>query len=259
MKKRTLYTIAVIVVFILSVYGRLLIDIVFDIKIYSTSIYSNLIINYLWWIIPVLLLLTLSFGPKSLLNRLSLDRPFIKAFLFALIFVFPMLLGALFSGQFNKSLRIWDIIEGAILAGFFEELIFRGFLFGQLFRNCNWGFIPAASLNAVLFGLGHIYQGSSFEETLGVFLVTLSGGIWFAWLYAEWNNNIWMPVCMHVLMNFSWMITTSNETALGSLLPNVFRVLTIAISIVITIKMKENLKSLRINKSNLWVNKSSTQ
>lgn len=44
--------------------------------------------------------------------------------------------------EFNK-------ISGAVFAGLFEELIYRGFLFGVLHRYCGWRFIWAALPAAV--------------------------------------------------------------------------------------------------------------
>jgi membrane protease YdiL (CAAX protease family) len=134
-----------------------------------------------------------------------------------------------------------------------EEYLFRGFLFGILFRKLGWGFVPSSVLGALIFGLGHIYQGSTYMETMGVFFITSIGGVWFAWLYIEWNNNLWVPVFIHILMNLSWALFEISSNSLGGFYANLFRLITIALSIIITIKYNQK-KGLRINSKNLMVN-----
>ena len=93
-----------------------------------------------------------------------------------------MFLGYAVIGQLSPSWTFLSIL-GVFAGAAMEEIVFRGFLFGQLFRKAAWGFIPAVLINAVIFGMGHLYQGNSLGETTGVFFVTLIGGVWFAWLY----------------------------------------------------------------------------
>jgi hypothetical protein len=54
------------------------------------------------------------------------------------------------------------------------------------------GFILSVLLGALLFGFIHLYQGSELTEWAGIFLITFSGAILFAWVYTEWNFNLWM-------------------------------------------------------------------
>lgn len=112
-----------------------------------------------------------------------------------------MLVSSAFIGQIPEDFKILPLLHQTLFAGFMEEYLFREFLFGILFRKLAWGFIPASILSAFIFGLGHIYQGFTFLVTTGVFLVTSIGAIWFAWLYIECNNNLWVPIFLHVLMN----------------------------------------------------------
>jgi membrane protease YdiL (CAAX protease family) len=86
-------------------------------------------------------------------------------------------------------------------------------LFGQLFRRVGLWFLPAAALSPLLFGIGHLYQGNGLLETAGAFLVTLIGGIWFSWSAFEAGNS-----------------------ALGGIEANVYRLLTVAISIWLTLR-----------------------
>lgn len=80
------------------------------------------------------------------------------------------------------------------------------------------------------------------------------GAILFAWLYVEWNYNLWVPVFLHALMNLAWHTFEMDETALGGVLPNIFRGLTIASAILFTILYKKkNNYGLVITKDKLFI------
>jgi membrane protease YdiL (CAAX protease family) len=164
-----------------------------------------------------------------------------------------MFLSSAIIGQIGEDLNMLRLVHQTIVAGLMEEYLFRGFLFGLLFRKSGWGFIPASISGALIFGLGHIYQGSTFLETMGVFFITSIGGIWFAWLYIEWNNNLWVPIFLHILMNISWGLFEVSNNALGGFYTNLFRIITITLTILITIKYNQK-NGLRINSKNLIIN-----
>jgi len=175
---------------------------------------------------------------KNIWKDLGLNGNIIKPFGYALLFSIPMLFGGFIFFKFNSEINIQNMIAGSIVIGFIEELFFRGFLFGQLFKNTKLGFIPAIFFGALVFAMGHLYQSQDFYELVGIFTVTFMGAILFAWLYVEWNYNLWVPIFLHALMNLSWDLFNMDETALGGLLPNILRGLTITIAIVFTIVYK---------------------
>ena len=181
-----------------------------------------------------------------------------NGFLFGLIFslgaVSPMLISSAFEGSINDNLDILNLLKNTLFAGFMEEFLFRGFLFGLLFYYLGWGFIPASLVGAFVFGIGHLYQGESLAETIGVFSVTAIGAVWFSWLYVEWNKNLWIPVFLHVFMNLSWILFDVSSNALGGMYSNLFRAITIALTIIITIKYSKK-HGLNVNKRNLFVNR----
>jgi hypothetical protein len=189
---------------------------------------------------------------RNIWKDLGLTDNIIKPFIYALLFSIPMLLGGFLFFELNTELNIQNVLAGSIVIGFIEELFFRGFLFGQLYKNTKFGFIPAIIFGALVFATGHLYQSNEFGELIGIFAVTFFGAILFAWLYVEWNFNLWIPIFLHALMNLSWELFNMDETALGGLLPNILRGLTIALAIVFTIvyKRKHNLE-LAITKKNL--------
>lgn len=208
------------------------------------------IVYYTWYILPVLLYFWLSWGTKGVWNRLGLSSGLREGVLYGFLFTLPMLLGFAFIGE--PKFSDWSlelVIVSALLPGFFEELYYRGFVFGELYKRAGWGFLLAAALNGVIFGLSHIWQGNSLGETVGVFFVTFSGAAWFAWLYVEWRNNLWLPMALHIFMNLYWALFDIESTALGGVGANIFRGITIAISVMYTLRRK---KPRQITRKEWW-------
>lgn len=245
-------SIFVIIFFLIAIYGNRFLSSIISIEF--SSEYLSTLNFYSWWLIPIFIVTLFLFGHKNTLKVLGIDKGFIQGILFATITVSPMLISSAFLGEFSKNTNLFLILKTTFFAGLFEELLFRGFLFGILFRKLGWGFIPASLLGAMFFGLGHLYQGSTLFETLGIFAITAMGAAWFSWLYIEWNNNLWIPIFLHSFMNLSWVLFEVSDNALGSINTNFFRIITIALSIIITIiRFKKH--GLKINKVNLLVNK----
>jgi membrane protease YdiL (CAAX protease family) len=252
MKRQTIaYSTIVIVGFLISYFGRGILSGFVELQ-FSTD-YSRIAYSYLWWFIPMVLITGLLYGFRDFSENMGVLRGFLKGLLFSGVTVLPMFLGSAVMGEFDCGIRVFDLINKTVVAGFMEEALFRGFLFGLLFRKLNWGFLPAALLGAFVFGFGHIYQGHSFMESLGVFFITALGAVWFAWLYIEWDNNLWVPIFLHVLMNLSWALFDVSDTALGGIYANLFRVISIALTIILTIKINGAM-GLKINRRNLMVN-----
>lgn len=108
----------------------------------------------------------------------GVSRGFVRGWCVGLLCVLPMLI---LNGIFGHPVLSWQkLIIGAVLAGLWEELIFRGFLFGLLFRYCNWGFVWAALPTTVIFTLGHFYQAHDLMSGLMVFGVTALGSLFFS-------------------------------------------------------------------------------
>lgn len=194
-------------------------------------------INRLFWLagVPALVLWIL-YPWRQIGSELGVATRFSIAVKIGFIATLPMLIGYGFAAGFNLQLDLQSIVFGSLLAGIGEEVCFRGFLFGQLYRRVGLWFPLAAGSSALIFGLGHIYQGNSATEAAGVFAITLAGGVWFSWLFMRWQFNLWVPIVFHVLMNLYWDVFNVGDTALGGLEANIYRAAVIALSIVITIK-----------------------
>lgn len=249
--KNLVHSVLILLGFGIATYGRDLLALVYTPVIPSLPL--RIAYAYAWWVIPVVLITGYLYGFRALPKRLGLGKGLVRGFLFALVTVLPMLMGSAWAGRFTYPESWLLFLRSTVFAGFMEELLYRGFLFGLLFRKTQWGFIPAALVGALFFGMGHLYQGSTLAESAGIFLITALGAGWFAWLYVEWDNNLWVPIFLHILMNLSWTLFDVSENALGGGYANVFRALTIALTIILTIRYHKK-QGLAITRKNLWVN-----
>jgi uncharacterized protein len=153
-----------------------------------------------------------------------------------------MLVGYALKFSLNKELSFNTIIINTISSAFFEEIIYRAFLFGQLYRFTRLGFLPSVFLGSLLFGAAHLYQSTDINELVGIFSITLLGSVLFSWIYAEWEFNLWTAIFLHCLMNLYWLIFDVDVSALGSTYANIFRFSTVFLAIIGTFLYKEKKK-----------------
>ena len=89
-------------------------------------------------------------------------------------------------------------------AAFGEELMFRGFLTDALLRLCGGAlrapvFVTAVTMQAVIFGALHFYQGVS-----GMIIAGATGlALGLTWLIA--GRNLWAGIVLHALLDGSAM------------------------------------------------------
>ncbi len=208
-----------------------------------------------WYLLPLLAIMLICYRPEKILPELGLSAPVWKGFIPALVITIPMSLSYAFLGEFPDINTAARTVGLSLFAGFFEELWFRAFVFGQLFRRAGWGFIPAVLVNGILFGLGHLYQSSDTGGSIMVFLVTFAGAAWFSWIFIESGGNLWLPVSLHFFMNLSWGLFSMDQTAAGGLAANIPRAITITLAILYILIFVRKGRPLRIRVENLWINR----
>lgn len=176
------------------------------------------------------------FGPSQVWRVLGLDRPVLPAIAFALLVSAPMAIALALSFEPIPADKVgYALVRGALAPGLTEEIMFRAFFFGILFRFACIGFIPAALITSMIFGGLHMWQGGEPFEAVKIFLITGVGGFWFAWLFTEWEFNAWVPISVHIVMNGWWELFDVSDTALGNeVAADLSRVVVIALSIVVT-------------------------
>jgi membrane protease YdiL (CAAX protease family) len=213
-------------------------------------------ISYLIFGIPLFVGVLLLSKPKDFFRNLGLSTSIRKAAVFSMLCTVPMFMGFFFLFTVNTELSLNEFLISGVAAAFFEELYFRGFLFGIVFRFTRLGFFLSIILGAVLFATIHLYQSQDLLTLLGVFLTTFIGAIIFAWVYVEWQFNIWVPIGLHFFMNLSWMLFSVSDNALGDIYANSFRIITIILIFVLTIAYKKrNKQPFYITKKNIWFQK----
>lgn len=194
-------------------------------------------VGYGLYLLAPLALTAWLFGPGRAARALGLDAPVLKGLGVALLGTAILAIGY---GLLSKPVPFVDklvneLMRGGLLPGVAEEILYRGLLFGLLFRFAGWGFLPAVLVNAVLFGAAHLYQSNDPAEAAMIFAITGVGGALAAWLYAEWDFNLWVPVGVHILMNAWWSLFAVDDSALGGLGANLVRLASVVILIALTL------------------------
>lgn len=212
-------------------------------------------VNYLLaGLVPLAVLLVLH--GRGAAASLGLCGGFLRGAGFAALAVVPMFAGALFVGALPTALSCDQALRSVVVAGLFEELFFRGFLFGQLFRYARWGFLPAALMVGVVFGILHIYQGRDLVSALSAFAVTGLGSVFFCWIYVEQEYDLWSVVWLHALMNAAWIFCDTHANgAVGGGASNLLRVATLLLAVSLTLwRKRRHGLPYRITRKNLLYN-----
>lgn len=176
-------------------------------------------------------------GPVAALGELGLHESLWPGVWIALLASLPMLLAFAFTAKVNPDLSLGHTLKVAALGPFAEEVLFRGYLFRQLYRRAGWGFLSAVGVTAGLFGSAHLRNvlgEGNIWQVLGEVAITGAGGAFFAWLFIKWRDNLWVPVAMHGFMNVWWEVFAIDRTAVGGWLANGARLVTVVAAIAIT-------------------------
>ena len=192
----------------------------------------------------------------QIFEALGFNKPFIQGVTFSFLVAIPMFIGYGLISDFKISIDAKTFWLYCVIAAFFEELYYRGIFFGQLFKKTHLGFIPAIIAGALIFASLHLYQSNDVATLFGIFITTFLGAGLFAWLYAEWDFNLWVPISLHFFMNLSWSLFSIADNAMGDWSANLFRGLTVLFAIVGTLLYKKKKKiPLSINRDNLLMKK----
>ncbi len=102
--------------------------------------------------------------------------------------------------QGNIELASYAVLYALIGAGFYEEFIFRGFLFqglAMLFGGSRTAWIIACMVQGILFGLVHSYQ-----NPLGI-AITSALGMAMGFIVLASGRNLWLVIIGHGLFDAS--------------------------------------------------------
>ena len=97
--------------------------------------------------------------------------------------------------QNNVSNFVITIIAAWMIGGFYEEIIFRGFI-QKSFENwihSKYSFLFAGLITSIIFGLYHWQQGF-----LGIIAATF-GGLFWTYLFKRSGRNLWYTIFSHAI------------------------------------------------------------
>ncbi|MDC0708101.1 CPBP family intramembrane metalloprotease [Stigmatella sp. ncwal1] len=179
--------------------------------------------------------------PRAALSEVGLGPLTLRAIGFCILATLPMILTYGAAAGFQVHLTWKDVMTQAVMSPLAEEVLFRGYVLGQLQRRAGWPFWGAALVGLAPFALAHLYQstqaGHDAWETAGVLAITGMGHLFFSWLLERWGD-LWVPVGMHALMNLSWEAFQVDSTALGGTQANVARFATVGLAIGLTLVLR---------------------
>ncbi|MCC6289609.1 MAG: CPBP family intramembrane metalloprotease [Chitinophagaceae bacterium] len=91
---------------------------------------------------------------------------------------------------------IITIMAAWIIGGFYEEIVFRGFIHKTIqewFKKFRFSFLFAGLLTSILFGVYHWQQG-----IFGIVPSALGGLLWTLLLW-RYKGNLWYPIISHAI------------------------------------------------------------
>ena len=144
---------------------------------------------------------------------------------FGFVSTLPMLAAVFLTSRERFSL---DLAFGSgVLGPFAEELLFRGFLFGLLWRFAGWSVVSAIVVSALVFGIAH-------DSNV---LPLAAGGAALAWIAYRWGS-LWPAIALHGCMNLWWDLTKGEHVRpeLGPDLMSVAQVLSVALAVALTFR-----------------------
>lgn len=194
-------------------------------------------------LIPIIITLKVLFHKKKISDLLSLDQPIIKGLTLTFIGTLPMLIGYIMHFRISKTVNFESLFINTISSAFFEELIFRAFLIGTLYRFTRLGFLSSVIFGSLLFAQVHLYQSQNMAELVQIFTITFLGSIFFTWIYIEMDFNIWAAIFLHFFMNLYWEIFSVSENVSGNFYGNLYKFLSVILITGLVIYHKKKKKS----------------
>ena len=173
-------------------------------------------------------------GFRGICLELGLSKTSLTAIAFGVGVSLPMLIGFAITRGLTAHIELLPLLFSTVFSPTVEEIEFRGFGVRQLQRGTRWPFWAVVWPSAVLFGYGHVEQGQSSMEMVGLFLLTGAGGVAFAWLVYRWQT-LWVAVALHICMNLWWELFSVSKNAVGGWFPFVLQSLTILLAILGTL------------------------
>lgn len=171
--------------------------------------------------------------------ELGFRRPILVPLAFCAACSVPMTIVPLFLAPVRSALSPPDLLFSAGVWVIAEEVLYRGYCFRQLHRRAGWNLWVAAAATGVVFGVVHLGNASINSLPVGdqvqSIVLIAAGGLGFAWLFAAWGDNIWVPTFIHGLMNLGWELYAIDDHPAAGWLVITLRVGVVALAITGTV------------------------
>lgn len=187
--------------------------------LWKTPLWTEGAVKVALWVLPTVLLVMAVRRTwlRGALGELGLTTPAWPGVRLAVAATIPMV--AIASSSFGFRFHVESLLSAVVLGPFAEEVLYRGFLFQQLWRRARWPVWAAALGSALVFALAH---HKDLDEVLALgllrndltrqmfilgppILATIAGGCLLAWLTWRWRS-LWPAVALHAAINFWWDI-----------------------------------------------------
>ncbi len=219
-----LFGLAVVVVFLALHYSRSALLLLPPYRALFRS-YEPAFPNLLWKATQAVLVLVAAAafaggGVRGALRSLGLDRRIGAGLGWSLLGASPALIGFALLGHLNPHPFTWFLAITAVGSPLAEEMVYRGFLFRQLYVGARWPFWLAIVVNALPFALAHLYQatdiGTGLVGTAGILLITGIGAAFGAWLLARWDWSLWPAIGFHAFLNAGAYLFVMGESVVST-------------------------------------------
>ena len=177
-------------------------------------------------------------GVRGILKELRLDRVSWSGVGMMMLCTTPMLVGFVLTRRLDPQLNLAAIAFKGLLSPISEELHARGFTFLQLYRRAGWLFWIAVLPQALLSAFGHIEQGETVRDEIGIFVLIFTGSLIFAWCLQEWDS-LWVPFALHACMNIWWDLFAVSRNILGGWFPFALQQTTMVLVIWVTYRRRQ--------------------
>lgn len=186
-------------------------------------------------------------GFRWSLYNMGFKRPVIRPLLFGLIIAVPMLIGTIIftivSGGMVQPAPGWQYLIPFLIIGpgFFEEGLFRGYVFNHFYTYANFRWWAAALFAGLIFAFSHLinlFSGLTAVDILISMTFALPVSFLFGFMFLRMRMNIWGCLSAHVAIDVvtGGFVIAPGNTALRLIV----LILSLAATIAVGFKLTKN-------------------
>jgi membrane protease YdiL (CAAX protease family) len=164
-----------------------------------------------------------------LMGEVGLDAP-IVGFALGLVMGAPAVVAMVVSGHHVTETNPRHAVALALSTAFAYEIVDRGYAFRTLHRRAGLRFLTAALVSSVGFAAARVLGSSGPVTALEPWLFALVQGVWLAWLFARWNDSLWVGLGVHFADNLVALLFPADPMTYAG------RAAAVAASVAITLK-----------------------